>query len=410
LFNTNVVTPAFQDIHDVARIWQHAVEQLPKAIDKPDPVAIVLYQAVRAAVENCQTLSQPAFAYESSYGLHVDDQRNIRRDLGWSMLARIRHWLRTLYIPSEEPVDDIERYTISKLAGVEDWAGDSEEFIRQQKCMRLAFGRDTRLPTSDHPTSLDHTIHVFANLDLFHLEHRGRLLESDEIAASSLRIISVSTGLQYLIALKGSRKVKRVRAINTVKSIELELQNSLISAIEPLIRLAPTTAESSTEVNANHPILAEEAEEQIILMDNHVERAEVVSIAAGLQLRGVLDKASVNVFAKKSNSPSPEGPTESAYTSATTMIHSIETTLSAQPQPRTLSVLAPGEVVAICRLKELGSMVTHQTSQHGELPDQLRVLMSLRQLGLDIRPQMKVLRGLIENLRDQEYPYVAYCS
>jgi hypothetical protein len=407
MLNTSIVTPAFQHIHDVAKLWQTAANGMPKPPDHPNPVAVVLYQAVRAAVEREQTLSQPAFAYESSYGLHVDDQRNIRRDLGWSILARTRHWLRTLEMPKVRSTDNLAEYTIEQLASVEDWAGDSADFIRQQACMRLAFGDNTYQSSAGPQISLDNSIHVFANIDILHVEHRGKMLESDRIVSSSLRMLSASSGIQYLVAFKGSRKIKRIRAVNTVKAIETEIQNSLFGAIEPLLRLAP--ASDSPELDSVM-VQHEGEEEQIIVMDNQIERAELVTIAAGLRLKGILDRGTVNVFAKLTKRSMPDTIAETSHVSVATMIRLIETSVNTVSDLPVSAALASGEVVAVCRLKELGGMVALDSPEDAHLPAQLRVLASLRAYSLDIRPEMKALRNYIQHVKDQEYQYDDFFS
>lgn len=403
MLNTSIVTPAFQQTHDIAKIWETAAEQMPKSSDQPAPVAVILYQAVRAAVERDATLSQPAFAYESSYGLHVDDQRNIRRDLGWSILARVRHWLRTLEMPEIQPTDNLADYTIEHLASVEDWAGDSEGFIRQQTCMKIAFGEKLHSRSRDDPPiSLDNSIHVFASIDVLHVEHLGKMLESDRVVTSSVRVLSASSGIQFLLAFKGPRQVKRIRAVNAVKAIEIEIQNSLFGAIEPLLRLAPASAAPEP---VSPPNRQEGDEEQIVLVDNQIERAELVTIAAGLRLKGVLDRGSLNLFAKSFKALDSTPTAESAYVSATTMIHLIETSVTAVPDLPVGSALAPGQIVAVCRFKELGGMVTHETIEDIVSPVRLRVLASLEAYSLDVRPEMKALRDFIQSVRDQQYGY-----
>jgi len=397
--DTSVVTPAFDNIRDLVRIWQDASASLPTPSDKPEPVAVVIYNAVRAAVNEDQTLSQPAFAYESSYGLHVDDYRDIRRDLGWTMLTRIRHWLNALPEPVTKATADIASYTIAELSKIEDWASGSDSFIRQQAFLKIAFGSDIHSDQSHRIPILDRTTHVFANVDIFKLEHSGKMLESDLIVSSSLSIVSASTGLQYTLAHKGSRPIKRVRAVNTVKAIEVVLQNSIFHAVQPLLTLMPTA--QATDIPKPD---TDNVSQSIVLLDNQVERAELEVIAAGLRMRAVLDRGSMNVFHKSGAGFHDQRAEIASNTKATTMIHNIETTLSVGQDRAQSASSMPAGVVATWGSKDFGGLISFACHGGSRDPDQLKILLSLKHFSLNIQPQMKALHDLIYHVRQEDVP------
>jgi hypothetical protein len=399
MLDTSVVTPAFDNIRDLVRVWQDASTSLPASSDEPEPVAVVIYNAIRAAVNEDQTLSQPAFAYESSYGLHVDDYRNIRRDLGWTMLSRIRHWLNILPEPVTKAPNDIASYTIAELSKIEDWASGSDDFIRQQAFLKIAFGSDIHPDPSDRTALLDRTFHVFAKIDIFQLKHWGKMLESDQIVASSLSIVSASTGLQYTLAHKGSRPIQRIRAINTVKSIELVLQNSIFGAVQPLLSLMPT-AQAVDESDPN----SDTETQDIVLVDNQVERAELELIAAGLSMKGVLDRGSVNLFRETGGCSTSRQADSASKTVVTTMIHSVETSLSVGEDRAQSASSMPAGIVATWGSKEFGGMISFTGHRGARNLDRLKLLLTLKHFSLDIRPEMKALHDLIYHVRQEDVP------
>lgn len=424
-FNTGIVTPAFESIRDVVQIWQAACACLLSPADTVKPVAFVIHDAVRSAIAAGQTGTQPQFANVTMYALQAEDPRNVRKDFGWTLLARLRYWRNTLPTsPDICATDDIASCTIEHLAAIEtkgkeldnnglEVSGQTEDenldeieerrqnslkYIRELAFMKIAFGYDIPSDTPDQKTLLGHTTHIFANIDLFHLEHQGKMLESDQIVSSSLNVVSASTGLQYLTAYKKSRLLKRMRIINTVKAFDLVLQNSIFNAIEPLLSLIPV----SDEVNQIDKVDCDE--QNILVMDNQIERAELQMVAAGLRMKGVLDRGSFNIN-HETGKGLEEGPDSiSSRTKATMMVSSMETVLSVVKERIHSASSMPIGIVATWETKDLGGMASHIAFEEQGFPDELKVLLSLRRFDLDISPQMKALQGLINHVRREDLP------
>jgi hypothetical protein len=399
MFNTGIVTPAFESIRDLVTIWQSATDNLPSSSIKPKPATVVIYDAIRAAVNEGQITAQPAFLYGSNYGLHFNDNRDIRADLGWLMLTRIRHWRHVLPQPVTQPMDDLASYIIAELNKIDDWAANGDEdFVRRQTFIQIALGDDIRLDRSGEQALLDQTLHLFVNVNILNFEHQGKMLESNRIVTSSLKVASASTGLQYLVAYKGARRIKRIRAVNAVKSIDLTLQNSVFLAVEPLLALMPDPGVSETPHEAN------EDAQNIYLLDNQVERAEMQLLAAGLRLRGVLDKGSVNVFHKNGSGLTDRGAGISAQTTVNTMVHLVETVLSVVKERIHNSSPMSAGTIATWHSRAFGGMATQTVFQDAQFPSQLKLLLSLQHFGLDVRPQMKALHALINHVREEDLP------
>jgi hypothetical protein len=434
IFNTGIVTPAFNSIRDIVQVWQAACANIPRSSDDVKPVAIVICDAIGAAVAVGKTASQPMWMNANLYALQTKDPTNLRLTLGWPLLARLRYWMQTLPKPPVDPQVDMASYAIVELAKivqreqsrpkkakikringededdmeeeeldeieveVQEPTSDSLNYVREQTFMKLAFGLENLPEPSDHTTLLDHTIHVFANIDLFHLEHQGKMLESDQIVSSYLNIVSASTGLQYLTGYKKSRPIKRLRGINTVKAIDLVLQNSIFTAIEPLLSLVPA------------PELVDEVEgdgvdtKSIIVMDNQIERAELQVVAAGLRMKGILDRGSLNFYRNAEGEVVDGAAQVASQTTATMMISSMETILSVITERVHAASKMPAGIVATWETKDLGGMASHTVFKDESLAYNLKLLLSLRRFDLDIRPQMKALHGLINHVRQEDLP------
>jgi hypothetical protein len=277
---------------------------------------------------------------------------------------------------------------------------DSSDWVREQTFIKLAFGQEIHAEPSTHTTLLDHTTHVFANLDLLHLEHQGKMLESDQIVSSSLNVMSASTGLQYLVGYKRSRPIKRIRLVNTVKAIDVVLQNSIFNAIEPLLSLVPPPGPADN----NHAENGDADSRTILVMDNQIQRAELQLIAAGLRIKGLLDQGSLNVNHESGTGLEVNKTPISSQTTSTMMISSMETVVSVVRERIHSASSMPTGVVATWETKDFGGMASHVAYQEPSFPDEVKILLSLRRFDLDVRPQMKALHGLINHVRQEDLP------
>jgi hypothetical protein len=432
MFNTGIVTPAFDSIRDIAQIWQAACSVLPSSVDQVKPVAFVICDAIQSAIATGQTGSQPLFMTPTGYALQENDPVNVRRDEGWALLARLRYWTQTLPRQPVERITDITSYAVTELGKIEarglnkdegknpnhdgvlddnkggllEQSGekeptvDSSDWVREQTFIKLAFGQEIHAEPSTHTTLLDHTTHVFANLDLLHLEHQGKMLESDQIVSSSLNIMSASTGLQYLVGYKRSRPIKRIRLVNTVKAIDVVLQNSIFNAIEPLLSLVPAPVSADN----NHAEKDDADSRTILVMDNQIQRAELQLIAAGLRIKGLLDQGSLNVNHESGIGLEVNKTPISSQMTSNMMVSSMETVVSVVKERIHSASSMPTGVVATWETKDFGGMASHVAYQEPSFPDEVKVLLSLRRFDLDVRPQMKALHGLINHVRQEDLP------
>ena len=437
MFNTGIVTPAFESIRDIAQVWQAACSALPLSADQVNPIAFVICDAIQSAIAADQTGSQPLYMTPTGYALQENDPVNVRREGGWVLLARLRYWTQIL---PQQPVDrtmDMTSYAVMELGkieardldkggskdldgnqGVDEFEGEgleqskeekrteeekiekATEYVREHSFMKIAFGYEDQPDPTAHTTLLDHTTHVFANLDLLHLEHQGKMLESDQIVSSSLNIMSASTGLQYLVGYKRSRPIKRIRLVNTVKAIDVVLQNSIFNAIEPLLSLVPAPRPADN----NHAEKIDADSRTILVMDNQIERAELQLIAAGLRIKGLLDQGSLNVNHESGTGLEVNETPISSQTASTMMVSSMETVVSVVKERVHSTSSMPTGVVATWETKDFGGMASHVAYQEPSFPDEVKVLLSLRRFDLDIRPQMKALHGLINHVRQEDLP------
>jgi hypothetical protein len=86
------------------------------------------------------------------------------------------------------------------------------------------------------------------------------------------------------------------------------------------------------------------------------------------------------------------------------MISSMETVLSVIKERIHSASIMPTGIVATWETQDLGGMASLTSFEDIGLPDQLKLLVSLRRFDLDIRPQMKALHGLVNHVRQEDLP------
>lgn len=403
---TTIVTPAFAHIATLAETWQKQAQATGRsAAKRHSPTAMVMYQTVRAALEQRQTLVQPPFAYESGYGLHVSDQRNIRLDLGWGIMSRVRHWRQVLLVARDVPHANIIDYTVASLLSVEDWATGTEGFIRSQLCMKLAFGDNIERQNDALPKLPNLDVHVFVNLDVLQVAHEGRTLESDAVETSRVKLVSISFGLRHRKLHDVDRVVNQIRSINTVKGIEVEIRNNVFLAIDPMLALVPSRAPASPPAQPRGYASENDGREKwSIAVDNHVARGDIHVIGAGLRLSAGIADGSVNVKARTDQIGPRTRPIATRRCNALARLKGISLTLSALEQSNDLLSLPNDRVISHSQAEELKIVLDHREGATPEVKALLRLALSLGHFAFDVRPQIKSLASFGVAWKKEHYP------
>lgn len=400
LIDTKIVTTAFAEIAHLARAWQVASRTLTLLSDGTTKPAILMYRLIEAAQTANVTSSQPGFVFESSYGLHVEDQRNVRRDLGWMIMARLRHWLLTLPVSLDQPnlsMSQMCDYVTSEMSKVEDWSSGTEAFIRQQPFLKSAFGKEVEQISAEDPgaTGKDKLLHVFVTLGLFNLEHQGRTLESPDIVSSSIKLTTSSFGIQQSIGDRAESTASSTRVLVAVKSCDVEIQSSIFSALDPLLSLGDSDPASKADTSLANSIA--------VVVDMHLDSGSLTLIGGGLRVRAGLHQGEVSVVLRDGRS----GTTAKTRSSRKTVLASVdlvEVVLSQPIEVHSILASAGDRVVIMASASSVRAVLDHrESSRDGSIPS-LRLAHSIQHLHFDSRPQLKAFYAFGQDWKQRYYP------
>jgi hypothetical protein len=381
-FDIQTVTPTIPLVADTAQAWEQAFAAVPSSVPGPSRTAALLHSILRETSGSVSAARMPAFASESAYALHVEDQRNIRRDLGWWLISRLRHWLRTGGRGHRvgSAIDDASsRLTpeafIAQLAVLDDVGGATEALVRQQHFIKHAYGPELAGPSA---TKTLHQTSAFVTAGIT-LRHHGRLLGSEAVGTSFVRLEKASLGVNT----SSVKDVQQLRLLVAVQELSAEVQNSFLSASRHI--LSAVQAAPAKQPNPNKP----STEAQAFLIETHIGNGDLSVIAGGLRLRVGLAKAQHSLTVRPRR--------------ADGRISKLSSTAAADLIDVSLLALLDGgsERVALsAKLNRLRAGVEAQCT----LPERvLRLTIGAQSIEFDSRPQLKAFLSFAQEWKDRHY-------
>lgn len=373
------VTPTIPLVAETAQAWEQAFAAVPSSVPGPSRSAKLLHSILRETSGSVSAAGMPAFASESAYALHVEDQRNIRRDLGWWLISRLRHWSRTgprAQRLDSEIADASSRLTpeafIAQLAILDDVGGATEALVRQQHFIKHAFGPELEGPSA---TKTLHQTSAFVTAGIT-LRHHGRLLGSEAVGTSFVRLEKASLGVNT----SSAKDVQQLRLLVAVQELSVEIQNSFLSASRHILSAVQAAP-------AKQPKPSTEA--QAFLIETHIGNGDLSVIAGGLRLRVGLVKAQHSLTVRPRRADG-----RISKMSSTAAADLIEVSL--------LALLDGGtERVALsAKLNRLRAGVEAQCT----LPERvLRLTIGAQSIEFDSRPQLKAFLAFAQEWKDRHY-------
>ena len=399
------LTPAGALVLGMARIWRTAFGTAQAKMHRRSSTAMLLYRIVQGAIAMGTTADQPPFVYESSYSLHVEDQRNIRRDPGWLLLARLRHWYR-LGIP-DLPIDilsgrKIGDFVVSQLAKYEDTIGGNDDLVRRQQFIKETFGHDIEPVLPDSLDARNENLDIFVIFDALSLCHFGRLLESGETAPSSMTIASASLGMQRSAVIRNQRPLTQNRIFTALRSIDVEIRSGAFSPFQSLLM---HLNDDFNEEPAFESYAQKEAEQaSIYIFDGHLKQASVSVLASGLRIRFGVSGTHISVSQEKARGNGGIDAQILAQTAGTMSLDAIELAMLQPLDEHDLITHSVDRVLV--SIRAAGLCLVFDSHGSTKTSTTLRLLVGLNTLNFDSRPQLRAFCFFVRDWQDRHFQYV----
>jgi hypothetical protein len=401
----STVTPAFNLVVDTAQAWRDVVVNLPTTGQQQTHTSSLLHMILKRTSSPEVAAGMPAFASESAYGLHVEDQRNIRRDLGWWLISRLRHWLRTNVAEGageglgSAPSKDTPESFVVKLAFLDDLSGATEALVRQQHFIQLAFGPELAVPSVDKNAKAP-SFGAFLTFDFVSLRHYGRLVGSDTVSGSVMRIEKASVGIHHNSVVREEMRIQQVRSLVAVNKLEVEIQNSFLSAAQHIL--------AAIQAAPQQPVRQESDEAKasfLLVLNAHLNQGDVSIVAGDMRLRTRISKAQ-NCFAHRRIPQAENARTHvSVKNSVTATADLIEVILLALVDGQ--AGATPVERIVLSTKTERLRVAsdTHRSTSR-TVERKVRLSVGLRTVELESRPQLKAFLMFAQDWKNRHYSWV----
>jgi len=404
LIDVQVVTTAVGLFLSMAQIWTQAIDSAHEAVQTDSSSASLLYRILKGTIATSTTSDQPSFVYESAYSLHVEDQRNIRRDPGWMMLARLRHWLRQgvpVIITDDVPMPDVAEFVVSQLAKLDDAAGGNADLVRQQEFVKSAFGNEIEQPVVEGTSSANRSRGLFVTVDSLMMRHFGRLFESGEIAPSTLRVLSASIGLRRSANIRDDRPLQQLRVVTTVRSVEVEIQSGAFSAVQSTLKSLEKHTSSPPSSKSIQPSQDELA--SVVVIDGHLLSASLSVLASGVRLRFGVSGTHASLSHRETRKINGDDRLVSARSGVTVCSELIELALLQPLDEHDLITHSVDRVVISTKADGFRMVADSNGSTRRSASPHVRLLVGLNSLEFDSRPQLRAFYLFARDWRERHY-------
>ncbi|KAK8844716.1 hypothetical protein IAR55_006566 [Kwoniella newhampshirensis] len=397
---THTVTPNVATLLSFAGPWRHALNAAKFDNVRPVSDARILYLILKAAVETDRASYLPAFAYERAYGLHVQDQRNLRRQTGWWLLARFRDWLNVVQL---DPIDpqlsegEMAEYIIEKLLQVEDTVHEAENMVREQYFIKAICGPHAVLPTSNKKR--DPPIDLFIYVDRARLSHHGQSTAADILAQSFFGMSKVSFGLSKATTTTQGRPVSQTRIIVTVREIDSKVQDSILALTQTILRAIRGEEDDKTlPPSSTITPIAESA--SVIIFNAQIGSMNIDIIGGGLRLHLDSQQIELTDVVRKTAQLGPKlqrSITDSAHATCGLLNFTLLQRIDSQPD-------SADRVVIVLRAESLTLLIFRYASTRKPAIE-LKSTIGLKEISLDSRPQLRAYYAFVQEWKKSQLPF-----
>lgn len=396
------VSHAVHTAQQTAGVWLDTLKSMPPKPCRMHEGAALIINIVESLRPAGISTHLPQFAVESGYGLHVEDPRNIRRDLGWWLLARLRYWSGEIDLNRDELVYDAQNVScqaigsiVDEIVKLEDISGATDELVKQQHFVRKAFDIPSAEPEDGDARPVRSTA-IFAGMERISLRHMGHLLGTRTIAASEVTVGDLSLGLQATRASRNDRPVLQLRGLVSSKKIAVEMRDSMLPLMSHILELAPANrdeapAAAQTESGATDPATSSSTAMTLVL-DTRFDEIVIAASATDLKLETVLRGAHVAIT-HRDGAQAQEGYRHRSEQITASLDH-FGIVLRQHEPPTQTSREAKIHLVSSFALDGISSVAHMRRTDDA---DTIRATVALRSFSLDVRPQMRAFVVFVKN-------------
>lgn len=400
----NSVPSIISVVSDIAHSWQPSIDRLGEMTPTPNSSAFLLYRIIEAAKQDGVTASYPTFMYESAYGLHVEDQRNIRRDAGWMMLARLRHWLNhvnlniALYRPSD---DTLRKLVVAELAKQDESFEGQEDWVLQQAFVQHVFGTKSKEGEAEEkgPSGKNYILLSIIALSMLYWD-RSPL--SQLPGASLVRLQTLTVGLHSEQASTGGKRTTTHQVMVALRNFDVDVNDCLVPSIQ---RILDVIDERQPQVKIPPPprsAPAESKSQTAIVLDVHLLDTNLSVTASGLRSRLGIQSVHSTLSQKLGSSRAESATTNSQARQLTFSAGSTELLLS-QLSDTAPDTKNPSERLMLAvRLSELRLLLDCHIAKDGKNLTS-NVLLAIGHLDLDSKPQLRAFLAFAKDWKTQRY-------
>ncbi|WRT63261.1 uncharacterized protein IL334_000164 [Kwoniella shivajii] len=397
----DMVTASINTMSSLIRPWQLAIQNICSSKPSANADARMLYTIMKRVVENGYDTYLPAFAFERAYGLHVQDFRNIRTQTGWWLLARFREWSRRM--PAEQSVDDdisleqMADYVVAQLCKVEDTVHGAEHIIRGQHFIQSVFGPviNTAPNKKDQAKAMD----LFLYSENLRIKHHGYSIISKIVNTSYISIKKASLGGSQIFGKADDRPVSQVQAIAAIGEISTRFHDSMFPLCRDILDVLPPTASKEAPVDSS----AKE-EGSTLVINGQVDVIDINMMGGDLRLHFGMQQSQLTQLARESFHQHNQPPHKSSKISLNTTCNMIELSLHQVDDQTNLSGNSMDRVILLLKAEGLKALLDNYQSNRKLSAPEVKVLLGLKMLDLDSRPQLRAFHAFVQEWKKKELP------
>lgn len=399
--NVRAVNMAAKALIETSKVWDANIDLIKSVTPRKASAGALLYRIIESATAAGVTSTSPAFYFESGYELHAPDQRNIRRDAGWLMLSRLRHWLRRSDLSAAAgtnvPADEMSLRVVMEMARLEDAFCGDESLVLLQPFIKKTLSSTAALPQSPGIAMPPKVAAIFVNLGTFTLRHHGRLLESSAIASSTFALSSATAGVQQSRFTEDAQEIEHIRCVLTVKGISSELHDSMLPAIETLLTLAPRAIDKVPVLEVENIVQPE----TLLTVDVHLQTAEMSVLAGGLRLRLALRDLEQALARRSGYREHDQKNRKISHDSVFLCCKTVELALLQPKEDHDLAANLPDRIVTCLDITGVRINVDNRSLGVKEKPTITRILFGVKSVDFDSRPQLRAFLAFARDWQKQ---------
>ncbi|WWD22731.1 hypothetical protein CI109_107224 [Kwoniella shandongensis] len=394
--DTHLITPPIATLSSFVDPWREALQKAKFNNTRFTSDAKLLYLILNAAIEKDRAAYLPSFAYERAYGLHVQDQRNIRRQAGWWLLARFRDWLKTVRLDEgtlELSPAYLANYVTRQLLEVEDTVQGAENIVRELWFIKEVFGEHA-VP-SPAVKKQDAPVDLFVYICKSRINHHGRLISSNAMATSFFSVSTASFGFSKAAVSVQGRPVSQMRVIATIKQVKAQVEDSLLAVVQTVLQAIPEEKDERAIPNAT--LLAECASNLVV--NAQLETMDLDVIGGGLRLHLQTRDIELTDVVRKTAQLGPN-----LQRSITDSAHATCGLIDVSVLQPTVNQLDSGDRLIVAIKAEGLTWLIYRYASTRKPSIELKSIIGLKVLDLDSRPQLKSLHVFIQEWKKNELP------